>query len=89
MVCIHIAPLLAPALGFEPSRPDLESGGLPLLQAGMSNKARINNLIKSSITQVFAEQAFNLYIYYTINFLKCQITSSYANYARPCELDWR
>lgn len=85
MVCIHIAPLLAPALGFEPSRPDLESGGLPLLQAGMSNKARINNLIKSSITQVFAEQAFNLYIYYTINFLKCQITSYYAICARLYE----
>ena len=44
MVCIHIASLLAPALGFEPRRPDLESGGLPLLQAGMSNKARNNNL---------------------------------------------
>ena len=44
MVYIHIASLLAPALGFEPRRPDLESGGLPLLQAGMSSKARNNNL---------------------------------------------
>ena len=52
----------------------------------MSNKARINNLIKSSIIQVFAEQAFNLYIYYAINFLKYQITSYYAICAQPYEL---
>lgn len=51
----------------------------------MSDKARINNPIKSSITQVFAEQAFTLYIYYTINFLKCQITSYYAIDAQPYE----